>query len=96
MNKVIISSLILTCFIVFVGFLTINDKLQFIQNRIQYENQNRNNEIAGYRICINDYCSGLIKTEEKALEKMERLKKGIKPYPENLKYMSFDIISYEK
>lgn len=94
MNKIIIGSLILTCFIVFAGFLTINDKIQFIQNSIQYKNQDE--DVAGYEICINDYCSGLIRTKEKALEKMERLKKGINPYPENLKFMSFTVVSYEE
>ena len=93
MDKIIIGSLILTCFIVFAGFLVINDRLQFIQNSMQYKNQD--NGIAGYKICINDYCSGLLRTQKEAIDKLERLKKNIKPYPENLKYMEFTIVSYE-
>ena len=96
MNKIIISSLILTCFVVFAGFLTINDKLNFMQNQIYYKNKSKDDGIAGYKICVNEYCSGLFRTDKEALKKLKKLQEKIYPYPDNLKFMSYDVVYYEK
>ena len=59
-----------------------------------YESNKNDDNIAGYEICINDYKSGLLRTEKEALQLMQDLRKNIKD--EDLEYMEFITITYQK
>lgn len=61
--------------------------------RTIYQYQDRCDTIAGYKISINEYHSGLIRTKEKAIQKLRDLRKNIKD--EDLTYIEFTVVNYE-
>ncbi len=62
-----------------------------LRNQIDYDRVS----IAGYKVQVNE-CSKFVRTKEKAIEVLKRLKGYIDPYPENIEYISWDIIYYDE